>query len=68
MSLNKKELHKIFNNDTIMLVDQSPTDINGYGSTLYICNSEKVKKIELTNQIMQIHLMEKIKILKNYIG
>ena len=52
--LDTNTLKKIFGDDTVWLVDQSPTpSSDGTGSTLYIISKDGVTKKTLSNDVMQ---------------
>ena len=51
--LDTDTLEKIFGDDTVWLVDQSPTSSDGTGSTLYMINKNGVTKKILSNAFMQ---------------
>ena len=53
MSLHPSKLNEIFKNDIVWLVDQSPTNIDNTGSTLYIIDKNKIIKKKLTNEFMK---------------
>ena len=66
--LDTDTLEKIFGDDTVWLVDQSPTSSDGTGSTLYMINKNGVTKKILSNAFMQETTNDNKKLSKNYIG